>query len=102
MKFKGRHLLLSAIIIIFSLFAFNALKIFPFQQKPEPQQLYDYYLILDEVDGHSLMYVPVTVNVGDEVLTDENKRYKIVKIEEDKATARFVEDVHLEKYRNQQ
>jgi len=104
MKFKGRHLLITVIIILFSLFSLSALNILPLnmfsvQQKPEPQQIYDYYIIVDEIDGHSLMYVPLVVNVGDEVLTDENKRYKVVKIEENRGIARFVEDVNLEKYK---
>ena len=107
MKFKGRHLLITMIIILFSIFVFSALHILPLnifsvQQKPEPQpqQIYDYYIIVDEIDDHSLMYVPLVVNVGDEVLTEENKRYKVVRIEENRAFARFVEDVGLEKYKN--
>lgn len=103
MKFKGRHLFISVIIILFSIFAFSALhilplNIFPVQYKPEPQQIYDYYIIVDEIDGRSLMYVPLIVNVGDEVLTDENKRYKVIKIEENRAVARFVGNINLEKY----
>ena len=104
MKLKGRHLLIIVIIILFSIFTLGALHILPLnilsvQQKPDTQQLYDYYIILDEIDGHSLMYVPLVVNVGDEVLTDENKRYKVTRIEENRAFARFVEDVNLDKYK---
>ena len=107
MKIKVRQLLISVIIILFIIFAFSALhklplNIFPVQQKPEsesqPDKNYDYYIIIDEVDGHSLMYVPLIVNVGDEVLTDENKRYKVVGIDGNKASARYVEDVNLQKY----
>ncbi|MBP2628302.1 MAG: hypothetical protein H6Q68_3013 [Firmicutes bacterium] len=108
MKFKGRHLIITVIIILFSMFALSALHIIPLnifsiQQKPEPQpqKIYDYYIILDEIDGHSLMYVPLVVNVGDEVLTEENKLYKVVRIEENRAFARFVEDISLEKYKKQ-
>lgn len=104
MKFKRRYLLLTSVIILSSIFAFSTLHILPLnifsvQQKPDPQpqKLYDYYLILDEIDGHSLMYVPLVVNVGDEVLTEENKRYKVVRIEENRAFARFVENVSLKK-----
>lgn len=101
MKFKSRYLLIPVIIILFSIIAIRELNILPIHPKPEaePQQPYDYYIILDEMDGHSLMYVPLIVNVGDEVLTDENKRYKVVKIEENRAIARFVENVSLEKYK---
>lgn len=106
MKLRGRYLLLTSVIILLSIFAFSTLHILPLnffsvQQKPDPQpqKLYDYYIILDEIDGHSLMYVPLVVNVGDEVLTEENKRYKVIRIEENRAFARFVENVNLEKYK---
>lgn len=108
MKFKSRYLLTIVVIILCSIFAFSALHILPLnifsiQQKPEPepQKIYEYYIILDEIDGHSLMYVPLVVNIGDEVLTEENKRYKVVRIEENRAFARFVEDINLEKYKKQ-
>ncbi|WP_371365754.1 hypothetical protein SRRS_03990 [Sporomusa rhizae] len=78
------------------------LNIFPVQQKPEqsPQQVHDYYLILDENTKEVLMYVPLVVNVGDELISEDNKRYKIVKVEENQAYARFVEDLNLDLYRN--
>jgi len=108
MKYNCRHLLITVIIILFSIVIFSVLHILPLnifsvQQKPEAesQKIYDYYIIYDETDGRSLMYVPLVVNVGDEVLTEENKRYKVVKIEENRAFARFVEDVSLEKYKKQ-
>ena len=108
MKFSGRYLLITVIIILFGILTFNALHILPLnifsvQQKPDPrsQKLYDYYTIYDEADGRSLMYVPLVVNVGDEVISEENKRYKVVRIEENRAFARFVEDINLEKYQKQ-
>jgi hypothetical protein len=77
------------------------LNILPIQQKPEqpPQKAYDYYLIIDVESGRTLMYVPLMVNVGDEVLSEENKRYQVVRVEENRAYARFVEHVDLEKYK---
>lgn len=100
---KRRHLLVTIIILLSFLFAFSFLHILPLnlfsvQQKPapQPQTIYDYYIIVDEVDSHSLMYVPLVVNVGDEVLTEENKRYKVIRIEQNRAIARFVEEVKLE------
>jgi hypothetical protein len=106
MVLKRRYKVLAAVILvctilIFSLLHLLPLNIFPIQQKPEPepQKAYDYYFILDEADGRSLMYVPLAVNIGDEVLTEENKLYKVVKIEENRAYARFVEDVNLDKYK---
>ena len=106
MIFKRQHLLIIMLILVLSISIFSVLHILPLnllsiQQKPtpQPQQLYDYYTIVDEADEHSLMYVPLVVNVGDEVLTEENKRYKIVKIEKNRAFARFIENVNLEKYK---
>jgi hypothetical protein len=106
MIFKRRSTLLAAVILVFCILIFSFLHLLPFnifsiQQKPEPepQKVYDYYFILDEADGRSLMYVPLVVNIGDEILTEENKLYKVVKIEENRAYARFVEDVNLDKYK---
>ncbi len=72
------------------------------QYLPLPQQKqqaptkspYEYYVILDEATGVTLMYVSVvTVNPGDEMITGENKRYVIMRVEENRAYARYVEDV---------
>ena len=83
---------------IINLLPLNILSIHP---KPEqaPQKVYDYYIIIDEKTNIDLMYVPLVVSIGDEVITEENKRYKIVKIKENRAYARFVEDITLEKYK---
>jgi hypothetical protein len=59
--------------------------------------VYDYYLIIDEQDGHTIMYVPLVVSVGDELISEDNKYYQIVRIEENRAYARFVKNVDLEK-----
>lgn len=71
--------------------------LFPVQQKPEKssQQVYDYYLIIDEADGHTIMYVPLIAHIGDEVLSEENKLYIIVRIEENRAYARFKKSIQL-------
>lgn len=58
-----------------------------------PSPRYDYYIIMDERDQHILMYVPVTVTVGDELITEENQRYVVVKVEENRAYARFAEQL---------
>ncbi|TCL37183.1 hypothetical protein EV210_10648 [Anaerospora hongkongensis] len=72
------------------------------QYLPLPQQKqlvptkspYEYYIILDQATGITLMYVSVvTVNPGDEMITGENKRYVITRVEENRAYARYVEDV---------
>lgn len=106
MIFKPRHLLITIGIVLTILCSFNLLHVSPFnifsvQQKPtpQPQTIYDYYIIVDEIDNHSLMYVPLVVNIGDEVVTEENKRYKVVRIEQNRAFARFIEGVNLEDYK---
>ncbi len=106
MVITRRFKLMAAVILVCSILIFSflhllPLNIFSIQQKPAPesQKAYDYYFILDEADGRSLMYVPLVVNIGDEILTEENKLYKVVKIEENRAYARFVEDVNLDKYK---
>ncbi|WP_425059775.1 hypothetical protein SCACP_03830 [Sporomusa carbonis] len=78
------------------------LNIFSVQQKPEqaPQKVYDYYIIMDEDTGETLMYVPLVVSVGDELISEKNKRYRVVKVEGNQAYARFVEDLNLEQYKN--
>ncbi|SFM20926.1 stage II sporulation protein P [Pelosinus propionicus] len=103
---KRRFAVLIGIVLFSSLLILSFLHLLPLnlfsiQQKPEPvpQQIYDYYFILDEADGHSLMYVPLVVSVGDEILTEENKLYEVVKIEENRAYARFVRDINLDKYK---
>lgn len=77
------------------------LNIFSVQQKPEqaPQKVYDYYYILDEEDGHTIMYVPLVVSVGDELISEDNRYYRVVRIEENRAYARFVKNINIEKYR---
>lgn len=78
------------------------LTMFSVQPKPEqaPQKIYDHYIVVEEDTKEVLMYVPIVVNVGDELVSDQNKRYKIVKVEENQAYARFVEDLNLELYKN--
>lgn len=105
MVIKHRTILLMAILIISSVTILSSLHLLPLnmlpvQQKPEqtPQKVYDYYLIIDEVNNQTLMYVPLVVSIGDEVITEENKRYQIVKIEENRAYARFVEYVDIKQY----
>jgi stage II sporulation protein P len=70
---------------------------FGVSQKPE--QHYEYYYIYAEEDGRELMRVPIAINVGDELITEDNKRYKVVKVEGDKGIATYVETVSLEEYR---
>jgi hypothetical protein len=93
--------LLLAAAVIYAAVSLLPLSILPIQQKPEvpPQKAYDYYLIIDVESDRTLMYVPLLVHVGDEVISEENKRYQVVRIEENRAYARFVENVDIEKYK---
>jgi hypothetical protein len=83
------------------LFYYTPLSFMSVKQKPEqaPQKIYDYYLIIDEKTGKSLMYVPLVVSPGDEVITEENQRFRVIRLEENRAIARYVEDVDLTKYK---
>ncbi len=78
------------------------LTLFSVQQKPEqtPQKIYDYYTIIEENTGEVLMYVPLVVSPGDELISEDNKRYKIIKVKENQAYARFVENLNLELYKD--
>lgn len=98
---KKKLIILCGVIISLILLGFfffgGANYLFPVQQKPEnsSQRVYDYYMILDEANGQTLMYVPLIAQVGDQVLSEENKLYVIVRVEENRAYARFVKDVEL-------
>lgn len=93
-------LLTVASIAVLSFLHLMPLNIFSIQQKPEqaPQKIYDYYLIIDEHNGQTIMYVPLVVSVGDEVISEDNKFYQIVRIEENRAYARFIKNIELNKY----
>jgi hypothetical protein len=102
---KHRLYIITGIILLggFTVFGFSHLlpsNILYIHEKPlqEPVKRYQYYRIIAEDDQRTLMYVPVAVTVGDELITEENQRYKVVRIEENRAYARFVENVPLKKY----
>ena len=102
---KRRLVVIIGIIILSSVILAGINHLYPFnlfirQQKPEqaPQKAYDFYLVVDVETDRTLMYVPVVVSVGDEVITEENKRYQVVRVEENRAYARFVENINLEQY----
>ncbi len=104
MALKRRLILIAGLLALCSIMALSIFHLLPLdflsvQQKPEqtPQKAYDYYIVMDETDGHTLMYVPIVVSVGDEVLSEDNKLYRVVKTEENRAYARFVRNVDLEK-----
>ncbi len=105
MVLKRRLVIIMATILLGGIVTWSILYLLPLnilsiQQKPEqaPQKVHDYYLIIDENSGETLMYVPLVVSIGDEVITEANKRYRIVRVEENRAYARFVEDINIKKY----
>lgn len=107
MALKRRLWLVAASLAVGLLLLFATAYLLPLnllsvQQKPEQvsQKVYDYYIIYDEKTGVDLMYVPLVVSVGDELITEDDKRYTIVKVEENRAYARYVEDIVLEEYKN--
>ncbi|MPN62823.1 hypothetical protein SDC9_210576 [bioreactor metagenome] len=109
MVLKRRTLLITgiitlcAVIVALGFLHLLPLNIFSIQQKPEqaPQKVYDYYLIIDEQSDQTIMYVPLVVSIGDEVISDENKYYEIVRIEENRAYARFIKLIELDKYQQE-
>jgi len=70
------------------------------QAKPEqspPKERYDYYLIIEESTNKTTAYVStVTVNIDDEYISEDNKRYIIVKIEENRAYTLYVDRLCLQ------
>jgi hypothetical protein len=100
---KPKHFLFSlCIILIFGAtyyFLFiSPIKnryIAPSNQIDAVQKSYDYYDITDETDQKVLMRIPVVVNIGDELLTDDNKLYRVTRIEENHAYAAFIRTVKL-------
>lgn len=85
---------LIGVAIIVSIVPFKG---FSVSQKPE--QPYEHYYIYAEEDGRELMRVPIAISIDDELITEDNKRYKIVKVEGDKGIAQYVETISLEEYR---
>ncbi len=100
MSARWRIISISLIIIVTLILTLGVLQVIPLNifsihAKPDqaPQKIYDYYLILDEKSEVLLMYVPLVVSKGDEIITEDNKLYRVVKIEENRAYARFVKNL---------
>jgi hypothetical protein len=67
---------------------------FKYTQKPEP--MHEYYYIHAEEDGRELMRVPIAVSIDDELITEDNKRYRIIRVEGNVGVARFMESIDLD------
>ena len=55
-----------------------------------------YYIIVDEVDAEYLMYTEVKVTVGDELITSDNKLYRVVEVQGNRAKARLIHENALD------
>jgi hypothetical protein len=78
-------------ILIYLGISFIAPLVFPTPKpkiaRPHPSQ---YYQIIDEATGKTLTYVSSSpVDVGDEYITGDNRRYVVVRMERTKAYAKF-------------
>jgi len=59
------------------------------------EAVYPYYFIYEEKSGHHLMTVSIVVTTGDELISEDNKLYRVVRVDENKAYARYVRDLVL-------
>lgn len=83
---------------VWSLFypqTFHDLTSVPRQVLGLPQFVYPYYFIYEEKSGHHLMTVSIVVSVGDELITEQNQLYRVVRMDENKAYARYIRDLSL-------
>lgn len=56
---------------------------------------YAYYTIFEEDSSTELMRIPLLVQIGDEILSADNNLYEVIRVEEDRAYARFLRKVKL-------
>lgn len=95
--FKGRRNLiiwilaaLAAVFVIVQYFVPILTK--PPQTKPGliiEEKIYDYYILIDEETGQVLSHVSsIKVTTGDEYFSENNKRYVVTKVEENRAYMR--------------
>lgn len=104
MDLPFRRLFLWACTILFLIFAAVGL-FYPhtlYELTARPRQalnlspiVYPYYFIYEEKSGHHLMTVSIVVTVGDELITENNQLYRVVRMDENKAYARYVREFAL-------
>lgn len=85
--------LLLAIVVIFTIYQYIYPRFSsPPQSKPNPiieDQVYEYYILIDEETGAVLGHVSsLKVTTGDEYLSENNNRYVVTKVEENRAYMR--------------
>lgn len=59
------------------------------------EKLYQHYTITDESGTNELMRVSVPVRVGDEVLATDNRLYRVYRVKDNQAYARFTRRLRL-------
>ncbi len=57
--------------------------------------VYPYYFIYDEASDRHLATVSIVVTVDDELITEDDRLFRIVRIKENRAYARYVRDLEL-------
>ncbi|EGO62877.1 hypothetical protein [Acetonema longum] len=82
---------------LYALLVYLPFNIMSVQQRPEQraQPVYDYYVVTEEKTGVVLMYVPLVLSIGDDVIGEDNCRYRVVRITGNQAYARFLEKLGL-------
>lgn len=101
-KYRPRSLTLFLLLLITATVGMLFRFAYGSQSAPPPPaqpEAHEYYTIIDEADGHTLMYIPVTAQIGDEVLAEDNKLYRITRLQDHTAYASFVQDVNLAPYK---
>lgn len=97
-----RRLLLGSVIATAGILLLSGLlyllpldSLLPVQRKPNtpPQKAYDYYVVVDETNQDILMYVPLVVSVNDELITEDNRLFRVVRVDGNTAYARFIKTV---------
>ncbi|GEM_PF-739947 len=99
---KPRKILIYLLIGLTALFFITGLLLRKDQDhtRPAPSRTvprqYAYYRIVEEKTGKLLMTVSsAPVTKGDELITDDNKHYVVVKVEKNVAYARYMETVQF-------
>jgi hypothetical protein len=74
--------------------------ILPGSKRPNPVrplEQHRYVQIIDQANGKTLTYVSVTVSVGDEYITGDNRRYVVVRLHGNKAYAKYTGEAKIGK-----
>lgn len=95
---KMRPMLLAAALLLPAAFLYSP----PPQRSAPPvyesqlgEKLYQHYTITDASGTNELLRVSVPVRVGDEVLAGDNRLYRVFRVKDNQAYARFVRQMRL-------